>query len=102
MVKEIKPHTINDLYRNYFEEVYDFTNAANYKLSRTSSGIVFNYLSSSSGNAFRDIGIPNRTIDDIRKEGLNVGDYIISFEPPDGITKYTSCVIFYLWRERNF
>ncbi|CAH3171137.1 unnamed protein product, partial [Porites lobata] len=71
MVKEIKPHTINDLYRNYFEEVYDFTNATNYKLSRTSSGIVFNYLSSSSGNTLRDMGIPLRTIDDIKKEGLN-------------------------------
>ena len=102
MVKEIKPHTINDLYRNYFEEVYDFTNATNYKLSRTSSGIVFNYLSSSSGNAFRDIGIPNRTIDDIRKEGLNVANYDVSFSPPDGITKYTLCVIFHFWRNRSF
>ena len=68
MVKEIKPHTINDLYRSYFEDVYDFTNASNYKLSRTSSGIVFNYLSSSSGNPTKDMGIPNRTIDDIKKK----------------------------------
>ena len=98
MVKEIKPHTINDLYRNYFEEVYDFTNATNYKLSRTSSGIVFNYLSSSSGNTIRDLGIPNRTIDDIRKKGLNVGNYYISFSPPDGITKYTLCYFLFLER----
>ena len=102
MVKEIKPHTINDLYRNYFEDVYDFTNATNYKLSRTSSGIVFRYLSSSSGNTLRDMGIPLRTIDDIKKEGLNVNDYIISFSPPDYITKYTLCLIFYHWRNRNF
>ena len=102
MVKEIKPHTINDLYRNYFEEVYDFTNAANYKLSRTASGIVFNYLSSSSGNTLRDMGIPLRTIDDIKKEGLNVGGYVISFSPPNYITKYTLCLIFQHWRNRNF
>ena len=102
MVKEIKPHTINDLYRNYFEEVYDFTNATNYKLSRTSSGIVFRYLSSSSGNNLRDMGIPLRTIDDIKKEGLNVNGYNISFSPPDNITKYTLCLIFYHWRNRSF
>ena len=102
MVKEIKPHTINDLYRNYFGEVYDFTNAANYKLSSTASVIVFNYLSSTSGNTLRDMGIPNKTIDDIKKEGLNVYGYNLSFSPPIGITKYTLCVIFYFWINRNF
>ena len=102
MVKEIHPFTIHNLYRKYFEEVYDFTNATNYKLSRTSSGIVFNYLSSSSGNTLRDMGIPLRTIDDIKKEGLNVGGYVISFSPPNYITKYTLCLIFQHWRNRNF
>ena len=87
MVKEIHPFTTHNLYRKYFEEVYDFTNATNYKLSRTAYGIVFNYLSSSSGNTLRDMGIPNRTIDDIKKEGLNVSGYTISFSPPIGITK---------------
>ena len=102
MVKEIKPRTINDLYRNYFEKVYDFTNAANYNLSRTASGIVFNNLASTSGNTLRDMGIPNKTIDNIRKEGLNVSGYTISFSPPIGITKYTLCIVFYHWRNRNF
>ena len=102
MVKELNPHTINNLYREIFEEVYDFTNAANYKLSRTASGIVFNNLSSSSGNTLRDMIIPNKTIDNIRKEGLNVSNFIISFSPPDGITKYTLCIVFYLWRNRSF
>ena len=102
MVKELIPHTINDLYRNYFEEVYDFTNAANYKLSRTSSGIVFNYLSSSSGDSLRDISIPNKTIDNIKKEGLNINNYTINFSRPIGLTKYTLCVIFYFWENRIF
>ena len=102
MVKELNPHTINNLYREIFEEVYDFTNAANYKLSSTASGIVFNYLSSSSGNTLRDIRIPNKTIDNIRKEGLNVNGYNIIFTPPNGITKYTLGLIFYHWRNRSF
>ena len=102
MVKELNPHTINNLYREIFEEVYDFTNAANYKLSSTASGIVFNNLSSSSGNTLRDMRIPDQTIDNIRKEGLNVSGYNISFTPPNGITKYTLCLIFYHWRNRSF
>ena len=102
MVKEIHNFTPHNLYRNYFEEVYDFTNATNYKLSQTSSGIVFNYLSSSSGNTFRDIGIPNKTIDNIRKEGLNINGYNISFSPPDGIKKFTLCMVFNYWRNRSF
>ena len=102
MVKELNPHTINNLYREIFEEVYDFTNAANYKLSSTASGIVFNNLSSSSGNTLRDMRIPDKTIDNIRKEGLNVNRYFITFFPPVGITKYTLCIVFYLWKNRNF
>ena len=90
------------MYRKYFEEVYDFTNAANYKLSNTASGIVFNYLSSSSGNTLKDIGIPNRTIDDIKKEGLNVNGYTISFSLPTGIRKYTLCIVFDYWKNRTF
>ena len=48
------------------------------------------------------MGIPNRTIDDIKKEGLDVTGYNISFSPPIGITKYTLCIVFYHWRNRNF
>ena len=102
MVKELTPHTVNNLYRKYFEEVFDFTDATNYKLNRSSSGVVFNYLGSITGNPTRDMGIPNRTIDDIKKEGLNVHGYNLSFSPPIGITKYTLCVIFHFWINRNF
>ena len=102
LVKEVAPFTKNALYRLYFSEVYDFANADSYKLSRTSSGIVFNYLSSSSGNTLREIGIPIRTIDDIRKEGLDVTGYNVSFTLPNFTTKYTLCVIFYFWLNRNF
>ena len=102
MVKELNPFTINYLYRELFEEIYDFNNAANYKLSSTSYGIVFNNLSSTSGNTLRDMDIPNKTIDNIKKEGLNINGYTISFSPPIGITKYTLCIVFYYWRNRKF
>ena len=102
MVKEIHPFTTHNLYRKYFEEVFDFTEATNYKLNRSSSGVVFNYLGSITGNPTRDMGIPNRTIDDIIKEGLNVSGYNISFTPSIGIAKYTLCIVFYHWRNRNF
>ena len=90
------------MYRKYFEEVFDFSDATNYGLNRSSSGVVFNALVSITGNPTRNIGIPNRTIDDIKKEGLNVSGYNISFSPPIGITKYTLCIVFYHWRNRNF
>ena len=102
MVKELVPYTVNNLYREYFEEVFDFTDANNYKLSKTSSGVVFDYLKSITGNTFKDMGIPNRTIDDIRKEGLNILNYKVSFSPTTDIEKYTFCVIFYHWRNRDF
>ena len=53
-------------------------------------------------NTLRDMRIPDKTIDNIRKEGLNVNRYFITFFPPVGITKYTLCIVFYLWRNRNF
>ena len=102
MVKELAPYTKNDLYRKYFEEVFDFTDATNYKLTRGVSGVVFNYLESISGNTLRDISIPNRSIDDIIEKGLNVTNYNISFTPPDYITNYSLCIIFTYWSNRNF
>ena len=102
LVKELAPFTTNALYRLYFSEFYDFADADNYKLSRGSSGIIINYLKSTSGNSIRDISIPIRTIVDVRKEGINVSNYNISFPPPFGITKYTLCIVFYHWRNRKF
>ena len=102
MVKEIQPFTTNKLYQNYFEEFYDFTNAVNYKVNRGSSGIVFNYLSSISGNHLRDISIPNKTIDNIKKEGLNINGYNVSFSVPDDTRKFTLCIVFYHWRNKSF
>ena len=102
MVKEIHPFTTHNLYRKYFEEVFDFTDANIYGLSRGVSGVVFNSLDSITGNPIRNIAIPNRTIDDIREEGLDVTGYVISNSSPIGVSKYSLCIIFYHWRNRNF
>ena len=48
------------------------------------------------------MGIPNRTIDDIKKEGLDVINYDISFSPAPNTSKYTLCIVFYFWNNRNF
>ena len=41
MVKELFPFTQNNLYREYFEEFYDFSDATNYNLTIGASGVVF-------------------------------------------------------------
>ena len=86
--------TINNLYRNYFEEVFDFTDASNYGLVSGASGVVFNSLISTSGDSARNITLPNKTIDDIRENGLNVSGYNINFSPSSGVTKYTLFIVF--------
>ena len=94
--------TINNLYRNYFEEVFDFTDASNYGLIRGASGVVFNSLISISGDSARNISIPNKTIDYIKKGGLDVSGYNINFSPSSGVSKYTLFIVFNHWRNRNF
>ena len=94
--------TINNLYRNYFEEVFDFTDASNYGLNRSSSGVVSNSLISIRGDSLRNISIPIKTIDNIKKGGLDVTGFNIKFSPSPGFSKYTLFIVFYRWRNRNF
>ena len=95
MVKEIHPFTTNNVYRQYFEEFYDFADAGMYGLSRGVSGVIFNSLRP-------NITLPNRDLSDIRKDGLNVKGYIVTFAPPNYITKYSLRIVFYHWRNRSF
>ena len=48
------------------------------------------------------MGIPNKTIDDIKKEGLDVTNYITNFSSDPGTSKYTLCIVFYFWNNRDF
>ena len=72
MVKELIPFTKNALCRKYFKEFYDFADADIYGLNIGSFGIIFNSLNP-------NITLPNRDISDIRKDGLNVKGYNVTF-----------------------
>ena len=103
MVKELIPFTENLVYRRYFEKIYDFTDANNYGINKTSSGIIINALNYYNQNrGLHAIGIPNRTISDIRKDGLNITNYSLSFKPTNNFTNYTLCIVFYHWSNRDF
>ena len=95
MVKELIPFTNDYVYRYYFEEFYDFSDAHNYRLIKSASGVVFNSL-------VQNITFPNKYLSDIRKEGLNVNNYTITFTPHVNFTNYTLCMVFYHWSNRNF
>ena len=95
MVKELIPFTTNHVYRQYFEEFYDFTDTNIYGLNKTSSGVVINSL-------HPNITLPNKHLDDIRKDGLNITNYTITFNPSGNFTNYTICIVFYHWSNRDF
>ena len=95
MVKEFIPFTTNYVYRQYFEEFYDFTDANIYGLNKTSSGVVINSL-------VPNITLPNKHLSDIRKEGLNITNYTINFTPSGNFTNHTLCIVFYHWSNRDF
>ena len=94
-VKELAPHTKNALYRLYFSEFYDFTDADLYGLSKGVSGVIFNSLKP-------NITLPNRDLTDITNNGINVKGYPVHFDLPNYITKYSLCISFYHWRNRSF
>ena len=94
-VKELIPHTVNNVYRQYFEEFYNFKNASQYSLTTRSSGVVINGLNP-------NIGIPLGHLSDLKDDGLGVVNYVITFTSPNYITEYTLCIVFYLWLNGSF
>ena len=102
MVNEIHPFTKNYIYRKYFEDFFDFNDSNIYVLNKYSSGVVFNSLSSITGNSARNITLPTKTIDNIKDGGLNVSGYTISYSAANKLTSYTLCLVFTFWRNRNF
>ena len=102
MVNEIHPFTKNYNCRKYFEDFFDFNDSNIYVLNKSSSGVVFNSLSSITGNSARNITFPTKTIDNVKDGGLNVNGYTISYSAASKLTSYTLCIVFTLWRNRNF
>ena len=71
-------------------------------INKQSSDVSFNSISSITGNSARNISFSNKTIDNIRKDGLNINGYTITYSSATGQTSYTLCLVFILWRNRNF
>ena len=99
LFKELAPYTKDALYRLYFSDVWDFSDADSYKIKASSSGIVFNKITSSSNS---EMDITDKTINNIKKEGLNVNNYTLSWNFPNRTTNFTLCIVFYHWRNRSF
>ena len=95
MVKELISFTSNYVYRKYFEEFYDLNDANIYGLNKTSSGVVINSL-------LPNITIPNKHLSDIKKEGLNINNYTIRFNPSTNFSNYTLCLVLSDWNETDF
>ena len=95
MVKELIPFTKNALYRLYFSEFYDFADANSYGINIGSSGVIINSLKP-------NITLPpNKDLSEIKKDGLDVNGYDITFSPSHS-SKSALCIVFYHWRNRNF
>ena len=94
MVKELIPYTTNALYRKYFEEYYDFSDANIYGINIGSSGVIINSLKP-------NITLPNKDLGNVREDGLNVNGYNITFSPSHS-SKTTLCIVFKHWRNINF
>ena len=87
--------TINNFYRNIFEEFYDFSDANIYGINIGSSGVIINSLKP-------NITLPpNKDLSDIREDCLYVNSYDITFSPSHS-SKSTLCIVFYHWRNNNF
>ena len=95
MVKELTSFTKNVLYRKYFSEFYDFANADSYGINIGSSGVIINSLKP-------NITLPpNKDLSVIRKDGLNVNGYDVTFSPSHS-SQSTLCIVFSHWRNRSF
>ena len=98
MVKELTPFTTfttNYIYRQYFEDFYDFTDATKYKLVTGSSGAVFTGVNPNLGfQSTKDLSV-------ISPEGLRNLNYAISLTKPQS-SNFTICIVFQLWFNRNF
>ena len=94
LVKEVAPYTVNALYRLYFSEFYDFTNADSYRLITGTSGTIIYGLK-------RNITFTNKDLSYIKKDGLRVNGYVVNFSPAYS-SKSTFCIVFYLSLNRGF
>ena len=95
MVKEIIPFTKNNLYREYFEEFYVFSDASKYKLIIGASGVTFTGIN------------PNLTFQSTKDlSGINTDGLRLQYKYFNVVIpnrpNFTICVVMNLWLNRNF
>ena len=98
MVKELIPFTTfttNYIYRQYFEDFYDFTDATKYKRVTGSSAAVFTGVNPNL--VFQS----TKDLSFIYPEGLRNLNYAISLTKPQSLN-FTICIVYKLWFNRNF
>ena len=94
-VKEIIPFTKNSLYREYFEEYYDFSGATNYNLNIGVSGVVFTGINPNlTFQSSKDLNF-------INTNGLRLQNNYFSVAIPNN-PNFTICIVMKLWTNRNF
>ena len=93
MVKELYPYTKNNVYREIFEEFYDFSDVGNYKLATGPSGIIFTGINP-------NITFPNMNITNVWKGGLSLQNKTLDVELFSK-KSFTICVVIQLWLNRS-
>ena len=93
MVKDLYPYTKNNLYREIFEEFYDFSDASNYKLTMGSSGITFTGINP-------NITFPQMNIANIQEGGLRLRNQTLILSLYNK-KSFTICVVMQLWLNRS-
>ena len=94
MVNELIPFTKDILYRKYFEEYYDFTDANIYGLNTSSSGVIINSLKP-------NIVLPNNiNIANVKENGLSTNG-TITFNTTNNSSKFTLITVFNFKKREN-
>ena len=95
LLKSLIPHIYNNLYREIFEEYYDFSDASIYGVRHLSSGAII--------NSFKpNITIPNKDLSIIKKDSINVNGYNLTFTPSNHTSQYSLCIVFDHDRFKSF
>ena len=85
IAKELIHFTTNNIYRQYFEEFYDFGDSSNCKQSTNSSGVSFNGVNP-------NFIFPTKNIDKIVDDGLRVDGYGCTITVPHS-RNFTICFV---------
>ena len=93
MVKKLYPYTKNNVYREIFEELYDFRDVANYKMATGSSGIIFTGVNP-------NITFHNMNIANIWEGVLRLQNMVLALELFRN-RSFTICVVMQLWLNRS-